>query len=227
MDANFDYVIVGAGSAGCVIACRLVEAGYKVALIEEGPTDKHMFVKMPGAFIRLIGTERTYLYTGEPQQELAGRSPIVPQGRMLGGSSSVNAMVYIRGQPQDYDDWAAAGATGWRWQDVLPAFLRAEANEILAGPLHGKDTVNSTALQGFGFHTLGLPVLQDQPPDPGSGQHPQIGPTQNRGQIGGRGRTALAIKGGRLVKPDTRLLGPVEVARQRQTCLLRCLDKGR
>ena len=137
MEAQFDYVIVGAGSAGCVVACRLVEAGYKVALIEEGPTDKTMFVKMPGAFIRLIGTERTYLYTGEPQQELAGRSPIVPQGRMLGGSSSVNAMIYVRGQPQDYDDWAAAGATGWGWQDVLPAFVRAEANEVLTGPLHG------------------------------------------------------------------------------------------
>lgn len=109
----------------------------KVALIEEGPTDQHMFVKMPGAFVRLIGTERTYLYEGEPQQELAGRSPIVPQGRMLGGGSSVNAMIYVRGQPQDYDDWAAGGATGWNWEEVLPAFVRAENNEVFAGPLHG------------------------------------------------------------------------------------------
>lgn len=137
MDAQFDYVVIGAGSAGCVLACRLIEAGMKVALIEEGPTDQHMFVKMPGAFVRLIGTERTYLYEGEPQQELAGRSPIVPQGRMLGGGSSVNAMIYVRGQPQDYDDWAAGGATGWNWEEVLPAFVRAENNEVFAGPLHG------------------------------------------------------------------------------------------
>lgn len=137
MDTQFDYVVIGAGSAGCVVACRLVEAGLKVALIEEGPTDKHMFVQMPGAFVRMIGTERTYLYKGEPQQELGGRHPIVPQGRMLGGGSSINAMIYVRGQPQDYDDWAAGGATGWGWNDVLPAFLRAEANEVLAGPLHG------------------------------------------------------------------------------------------
>lgn len=137
MDAEFDYVVVGAGSAGCVVAARLVEAGMKVALIEEGPSDKHMFVQMPGAFVRMIGTERTYLYKGEPQQELGGRSPLVPQGRMLGGGSSINAMIYVRGQPQDYDDWAAGGATGWGWSDVLPAFLRAEANEVLAGPLHG------------------------------------------------------------------------------------------
>ena len=137
MNEIFDYIVVGAGSAGCVVACRLIEAGHRVVLIEEGPTDKHMFVKMPGAFVRLIGTKRTYLYEGEPQQELGGRKPIIPQGRMLGGGSSVNAMIYVRGQPQDYDDWAAGGATGWSWDSVLPAFLRAESNEVLAGPLHG------------------------------------------------------------------------------------------
>ncbi|MCX8509315.1 MAG: GMC family oxidoreductase N-terminal domain-containing protein, partial [Rhodobacteraceae bacterium] len=92
---------------------------------------------MPGAFVRLIGTERTFLYRGEPQDELLGRAPIIPQGRMLGGGSSINAMVYVRGQPQDYDGWAANGCAGWAWSDVLPVFLRSEANEILAGPLHG------------------------------------------------------------------------------------------
>ena len=137
MDEHFDYVVIGAGSAGCVVACRLVKAGLKVALIEEGPTDKSLFVKMPGAFVRLIGTERSYLYHGEPQQELGGRAPFVPQGRMLGGGSSINAMIYVRGQPQDYDDWAKDGVTGWSWDEVLPAFLRAENNEVLAGPLHG------------------------------------------------------------------------------------------
>lgn len=139
MADEFDYVVIGGGSAGCVVASRLAEAGRSVALIEEGPSDRHPFVRMPGAFVRLIGTDRTFLYRGEPQDELLGRAPIIPQGRMLGGGSSVNAMVYVRGQPQDYDGWAANGCAGWSWADVLPVFVRAEANEILAGPLHGSE----------------------------------------------------------------------------------------
>lgn len=137
MSKEFDYLVIGGGSAGCVVASRLAEAGRSVALIEEGPSDRHPFVRMPGAFVRLIGTERTFLYRGEPQEELLGRAPIIPQGRMLGGGSSVNAMIYVRGQPQDFDGWAANGCAGWAWADVLPVFIRSEANEILAGPQHG------------------------------------------------------------------------------------------
>lgn len=134
---TFEYIVVGGGSAGCVMACRLAEAGRQVLLLEDGPTHRTQFVTMPGAFVRLIGTERTFLYTGERSDNLAGRSPIIPQGRMLGGGSSVNAMIYMRGQPADYEEWQALGCPGWGWADVLPAFRRTEANEVLSGPLHG------------------------------------------------------------------------------------------
>lgn len=139
MSKSYEFIVAGGGSAGCVVASRLAMAGRHVLLLEEGPTDRHPFVTMPGAFVRLIGTNRSFLYQAEAAPGLLGRAPIIPQGRMLGGGSSINAMVYMRGQPQDYDSWEAAGCPGWGWQDVLPIFRRAEANELLAGPLHGTE----------------------------------------------------------------------------------------
>jgi choline dehydrogenase len=138
-EQSFDYVVVGAGSAGCVLAHRLVKAGCSVLLLEAGPRDNTPFIHMPATFVRVIGSQRTWLYRSEPQAGAQGRSMHVPQGRTLGGGSSVNAMVYTRGTPQDYDDWAAQGCTGWNWRQVLPAFRRAEANERLAGEFHGSD----------------------------------------------------------------------------------------
>lgn len=135
----FDYVVAGAGSAGCVLAHRLVRAGHRVLLLEAGPADDSRFVQMPATFVRVIGTERTWMYETEVQPAAAGRRLVVPQGRTLGGGSSVNAMVYIRGQPQDYDGWAAQGCAGWGWADVLPVFRRAEGNQRLSAPWHGID----------------------------------------------------------------------------------------
>lgn len=135
--SSFDYVVVGAGSAGCVVTQRLVQAGRSVLLLEAGPNDDTLYVRMPASFVRVIGTERTWLYEAEPQAAAGGRRMVVPQGRTLGGGSSVNAMVYIRGTARDYDDWAAQGCTGWGWSDVLPVFKRAERNQRLSGPLHG------------------------------------------------------------------------------------------
>ena len=108
-DQVFDFIVVGAGSAGCVMASRLVSAGHSVLLLEAGPGDNSKFIHMPAAFVRVIGTERTWVYETEPQPHAMGRKMFVPQGRTTGGSSSVNAMVYIRGTAADYDDWAAAG----------------------------------------------------------------------------------------------------------------------
>ncbi|MEK8027091.1 GMC family oxidoreductase [Pseudaquabacterium rugosum] len=136
---TFDAIVVGAGSGGCVVTRRLVQAGWRVLLLEAGPSDDHLFVRMPATFVRVIGTERTWLYESRPQAAAGGRTMHVPQGRTLGGSSSVNAMVYIRGQAQDYDDWAADGLQGWAWRDVLPWFRHAESNQRLSGEHHGTE----------------------------------------------------------------------------------------
>lgn len=135
---NYDHIIIGAGSAGCVLANRLVLAGRRVLLLEAGPTHQHPFVRMPAAFVRVIGTERSWDYVTQPQPDARGRVMHVPQGRMLGGSSSLNAMVYIRGTAADYDGWRDGGCPGWGWNDVLEAFKLAETNETHAGPWHGQ-----------------------------------------------------------------------------------------
>jgi len=136
----FDYVIVGAGTAGCVLANRLSEdPRNSVCLIEAGASDSHPYIRVPA----LVGAALTlpqYSWGLEtvPQPHLNGRRIPVPRGRVLGGSSSVNGMVYFRGHPKDYDDWAAEGNRGWSWADVLPYFIRSEDNTEYAGsPYHG------------------------------------------------------------------------------------------
>jgi len=135
----YDYIVVGGGSGGCVVTRRLVDAGKRVLLLEAGPADNSPFIHMPATFVRVIGTERTWVYESVEQAHANGRKMYVPQGKTLGGGSSVNAMVYIRGQHQDYDGWATDGCTGWDWESVLPYFRKAESNQILSGPLHGTD----------------------------------------------------------------------------------------
>jgi choline dehydrogenase-like flavoprotein len=110
-----------------------------VLLIEAGPADDSRFIDMPATFAKVIGTERSTIHQSEPEAAVGGRILPVPQGRTLGGGSSINAMLYIRGQPQDYDDWRDLGCAGWSWDDVLPVFRRIERNERLAGPFHGSD----------------------------------------------------------------------------------------
>lgn len=139
MRDQFDYIVVGGGSAGCTITSRLVAAGRTVLLIEAGPADDTRFIDMPATFAKVIGTVRSFIYQSDPEPGVGGRSLAVPQGRTLGGGSSINAMLYIRGQPADYDDWRDLGCPGWGWDDVLPVFRRLERNERLAGPLHGAD----------------------------------------------------------------------------------------
>ena len=134
-----DYVVVGAGSAGCVLAHRLVKAGHSVLVLEAGPTDAAKFVKIPATFARVIGTDRSWVYETVAQPHANNRKMYVPQGRMNGGGSSLNAMVYIRGAAADYDAWADAGCDGWGWKDVLPAFKRAENNMRFSGEMHGTD----------------------------------------------------------------------------------------
>jgi choline dehydrogenase len=133
----YDYIIVGAGSAGCVLAGRLSEdESARVLLIEAGPVDDAPEIHVPAAFSKLFQTKYDWSYLTECEPGLDGRRRFLPRGRMLGGSSSMNAMIYIRGNRRDYDGWAAGGADGWSWQEVLPYFLRAEDFSDAASPWH-------------------------------------------------------------------------------------------
>ncbi len=128
---NFDYVIVGAGSAGCVLADRLTEDGTRrVLVLEYGGSDRSIFIQMPSALsIPMNMPKYNWFYHTEPEPNLNGRRMHTPRGKVLGGSSSINGLVYIRGNPQDFERWAREGAVGWSYRDVLPYFMRAEARE--------------------------------------------------------------------------------------------------
>lgn len=137
---NYDYIIVGAGSAGCVLANRLSADGNKrVLLLEAGPSDWHPLIHMPAGIARLATNRRlNWNYRTEPEAQLQGRTLWWPRGKTLGGSSSINAMCYIRGVAGDYDRWAeATGDARWSWEQVQPWFLLSEDNERGASPLHG------------------------------------------------------------------------------------------
>src|SRR4051794_17896003 len=141
--AVYDYVIVGAGSAGCVLAGRLSEdPGVRVALVEAGGQDSRPEIAMPIAFPMLLKSSVDWDLYGEREPGLGGRRLFLPRGKVLGGSGSINAMIYIRGNPADFEGWAAEGAEGWSYEDVLPYFKRSEDNE------RGEDA----------FHAVGGPM---------------------------------------------------------------------
>jgi len=138
---RYDYIVVGAGTAGCVLAARLCEdPATRVCLIEAGGWDRHPFIHVPALVGAAIArASLNWRFMTEPQAALDNRRIPLPRGRVVGGSGSINGMVYFRGQPQDYDDWAAAGNPGWSWREVLPYFLRSEDNpECRGSPYHGQ-----------------------------------------------------------------------------------------
>jgi choline dehydrogenase len=136
---TFDYVVVGAGSAGCVLANRLSASGrHRVLLLEAGGKDRNIWIHIPLGYAKLFSDARVnWLYSSEPEAELNNRRTIQPRGKVLGGSSSINGLLYVRGQHADYDHWRQLGNTGWSFEDVLPYFRRAEDQERGADALHG------------------------------------------------------------------------------------------
>lgn len=168
----YDYVIVGAGSAGCVLANRLTEdPAVRVLLIEAGRRDRHPNIKIPAAFAKQFQTKLDWDLATEAEPHCDNRSLYVPRGKGLGGSSSMNAMLYVRGNPLDYDGWAAVGAEGWGWDEVRPYFLKAEDNQrgdsehhATGGPLRVEDARSPRPLTGrflAACEEAGVPRIDD------------------------------------------------------------------
>ena len=154
MNDSYDYIVVGGGAAGCVMASRLSEdAGVTVALLEAGPEDTSALVHCPAGYAAAVKTGiGNWGFETVPQPGLNGRRGYQPRGKVLGGSTSINTMIYIRGQREDYDHWAASGNPGWSWDEVLPYFKRAEHNErgadawhATGGPLNVRDLMSPNA----------------------------------------------------------------------------------
>ncbi|WP_112311857.1 GMC family oxidoreductase [Pseudogemmobacter bohemicus] len=139
IDGDYDYIIVGAGTAGCVLANRLsVNPRTRVLLIEAGGSDNYHWVRIPVGYLYCIGNPRTdWMMKTEPEPGLNGRALTYPRGKVLGGCSSVNGMIYMRGQAADYDHWRQLGNIGWGWDDVLPLFLKSEGHYAGASEMHG------------------------------------------------------------------------------------------
>ena len=167
-----DYVIAGAGSAGCALAARLSEdPSVSVLLIEAGGGDRHPNVKIPAAFAKQFRSKRDWNFATEPEPHCDGRSLYMPRGKGLGGSSSMNAMLYVRGHPLDYEGWAANGAPGWGWEQIKPYFLRAEDNargasddHAVGGPLRVEDERSPRRLTGQFLESCaaaGIPRIAD------------------------------------------------------------------
>jgi len=202
--AQYDFIIIGAGSAGCVLANRLsAKPNHRVLLLEAGGADTSPYIHIPAGFAKTLSDPRVnWLYRTEADPGTNGRRHIWPRGKVLGGSSAINGMLYVRGQRQDYDLWRQLGNPGWGWDEVLPYFKKSEdqsrganADHGTGGPLHVADSLEHSPLADA-LIEAGLQAGIEPDPDP------------NDGDQGGIGYTQLTIKKGLRVSAATAYLRP-------------------
>src|SRR6056297_2743299 len=169
---EFDYVVIGAGSAGCAVAGRLGEAGHSVLLLEAGGKDRNPFIHIPLGYSMLYANPSVnWCYESASEPHLNNRRLFQPRGKVLGGTGAINGMIYMRGQPQDFDGWEEAGCTGWGWDGVLPYFKSCEDQERGANDYHGAggpvavSDIRTEHALGEAFHAaseaLGVPRNDD------------------------------------------------------------------
>ena len=214
MSADFDYIIVGAGSAGCVLANRLTEnPNISVLLVEAGGSERHPYVSMPAGFIKTINHPQfNWCFHTEPNAAVKDRAILFPRGKVLGGSSSINGHLYVRGQPRDFDTWAQLGNRGWSYEDVLPYFRKSEtrpdgdpAVRGQDGPLHVSDIHERHPLcEAFAAtaNALGLPSN----PDYNSGDQEGVAYYQRTIRNGRRWGAAHAFLRPAMKRPNLRVV---------------------
>ena len=201
---NFDYIIIGAGSAGCVLANRLSEnPANQVLLLEAGGPDKKMEIHIPAAYGNLHRTEVDWGFTTEPQKHANNRRIYLPRGKTLGGCSSTNAMAYVRGNAVDYDEWAALGNQGWSYKEVLPYFIKSEHNEDIINEFHGKNGLLNVGFAKY-FQTPYAKAFVEACKEVGIRENNDY----NGANQGGAGQFQFSIKNGKRHSAATAFLKP-------------------